>query len=169
MMESALTIEILGKGELFTPHSVRECTQTLTPIPQGSLRRTINGKLVWIGSQTHRKFRSVISCKDQAPPAFDGLWRGDQVKVTCLETLTQAIPKECQELTLEREPTSLHIFDHKGKRWETPISQRITLSAGFPGGFITYAPRLLMMVDDYTLNVDEWGLSVGWTLELVEV
>jgi len=26
-----------------------------------------------------------------------------------------------------------------------------------------------MMVDNYTLNVDEWGLSLGWTLELVEM
>jgi len=25
------------------------------------------------------------------------------------------------------------------------------------------------MVDNYTLNVDEWGLSLGWTLELVEM
>lgn len=168
-METKLIIEILGKGELFTPQSARGCTQTLMPLPQGNLRRTINGKLVWIGSRTHRKFQSIISCKDQAPPAFDGLWRGDQVKVTCLETLTQTIPKNCQTLTLEREPASLHLLDLKGQRWEAPINQHIKLPPGFQGGFLIYAPRLFMMVENYTLDMDEWGLAVGWTLELAEV
>ncbi|MBL8677145.1 MAG: hypothetical protein JNJ47_06985, partial [Alphaproteobacteria bacterium] len=52
MSETELTIEIIGKGNFFAPYSARECTQTLTPIPQGSLRRTINGKLVWVGQAT---------------------------------------------------------------------------------------------------------------------
>ncbi|MBX9621074.1 MAG: hypothetical protein K2X28_03445 [Alphaproteobacteria bacterium] len=169
MSETELTLEIVGKGNFFAPYSARECIQTLTPIPQGSLRRTLNGRLVWVGQSTHRKFKSTIACKDKAPPAFDGLWRGDKVNVTCLQTLTQSIPQGAQEVTLEREPTCIHLYDHKKNIWPAPIEKHFSLPTGFSWGFVTYAPRLSMMVENYTLEVDEWGLTVGWTLELVEV
>ena len=168
MSETTLIIEIVGKGAFFAPYSARECTQTLTPLPQGSLRRTINGTLHWIGSRSHRKFQSTISCKDKAPPAFDGLWKGDYVKVTCLQTLTQTIPQGSREVTLEREPASLHLYDYGGKSWTAPVEKRFSLPTGFSGGFATYAPRLSMMVENYTLDVDEWGLTVCWTLGLIE-
>ena len=169
MSETELTLEIIGKGNFFAPYSARECIQTLIPIPQGSLRRTINGKLVWVGQTTHRKFRSTLTCKDKAPPAFDGLWRGDKVNVKCLQTLTQAISQESQEITLEREPASIRLYDYKGKIWQAPIERHFSLPDSFSGGFVTYAPYLSMMVENYTLEVDEWGLTVHWILELVEV
>lgn len=169
MSETDLILEIIGKGNFFAPYSARECIQTLTPIPQGSLRRTINGKLVWVGQETHRKFKSTITCKDKVPPAFDGLWRGDKVNVTCLQTLTQTIPQGAQEVTLEREPASLHLYDHSGKIWPAPIEQHFSLPSDFSGGFVTYAPHLSMIVNNYTLELDEWGLTICWTLELVEV
>ncbi|MBX9785901.1 MAG: hypothetical protein K2Y08_01045 [Alphaproteobacteria bacterium] len=169
MSETEITLEIVGKGNFFVPYSARECIQTLTPIPQGSLRRTINGKLVWTGETTHRKFKSTITCKDKTPPAFDGLWRGDKVNVTCLQTLTQTIPQDAREVTLEREPASLHLYDYRGKIWPAPIEQHFSLPSPFSGGFVTYAPRLSMMVENYSLEVDEWGLTTCWTLELVEV
>lgn len=169
MSETELILEIVGKGKFFAPYSARECIQTLTPIPQGSLRRTINGRLVWVGQPTHRKFKSTITCKDKGPPAFDGLWRGDKVNVTCLQTLTQSIPQGAQEVTLEREPASLHLYDHKEKIWPAAIEKHFSLPSGFSGGFVTYAPRLSMMVENYTLEVDEWGLTTRWILELVEV
>ncbi|MDI9635443.1 hypothetical protein QPK87_21195 [Kamptonema cortianum] len=169
MSETELTLEIVGKGNFFAPYSARECIQTLTPIPQGSLRRTINGRLVWVGQTLHRKFKSTITCKDKAPPAFDGLWRGDKINVTCLQTLTQSIPQEAQEVTLEREPASICLYDHSGKIWPAPIKQLFSLPADFSGGFVIYAPQLSMLVENYTLEVDEWGLTSCWTLELVEV
>lgn len=169
MSETELTLEIDGKGNFFAPYSARECIQTLTPIPQGSLRRTINGRLVWVGQETHRKFKSTITCKDKVPPAFDGLWRGDKVNVTCLQTLTQTIHEGAQEVTLEREPASLHLYDHEGKMWPAPIEQHFSLPPDFSRGFVTYAPRLSMMVNNYTLELDEWGLTACWTLELVEI
>lgn len=124
---------------------------------------------MWIGQENHRKFKSTITCKDKIPPAFDGLWRGDKVNVTCLQTLTQTIPEGAQEVTLEREPASLHLYDHGGKIWRAPIERHFSLPPDFSGGFVTYAPRLSMMVNNYTLELDEWGLTVCWTLELVEV
>jgi uncharacterized protein YjeT (DUF2065 family) len=169
MSETELTLEIVGKGNFFAPYSARECIQTLTSIPQGSLRRTINGKLVWVGQTTQRKFKSTITCKDKAPPAFDGLWKGDKMNVTCLHTLTQSIPQGSREVILEREPASMRLYDHRGKIWQVPVEKHFSLPSTFSDGFVTYAPRLSMMVESYTLEVDEWGLTTCWTLELVEV
>ena len=72
MLETDLTLEIIGHGNGLAPFSSRECTQTLSPISQGVLRRTINGVLVCVSSKGHRKFESTISCKDQAPLPLTG-------------------------------------------------------------------------------------------------
>ena len=56
MNDTDLTLEIVGKGNALAPFSSRECSQTLSPIPQGILRRTINGVLVCVGNQAHRKW-----------------------------------------------------------------------------------------------------------------
>jgi len=169
-METDLTLEIIGKGNSLPPFSARECIQTLTPISHGTLRRTINGTLVCIGNEGHRKFQSTISCKDRVPPAFEGFWKGTLLKVGCIQSLTQPVPQGTERVQLEREALSLHLYERSGKTW--PIkevgNQFVSLLAEFPGGFITYRPLLTMFVKNYHLETDEWGLSVGWTLELVE-
>lgn len=171
MKETALTLEIMGGGPLLPPFSARECTQTLTLLPQGVLRRTINGDLIWVGHKGHQKYQSTISCKDKASPAFDSIWRGALLKVRCLQTLTQPIDKEIKRVQLDREAGAFFILDKKGKIWSgTKEEDRwIAIPSEFPGGFITYHPQLMMMIKSYTLETDEWGLSVGWTLELEEV
>ncbi|MBS0272282.1 MAG: hypothetical protein JSR85_06510 [Proteobacteria bacterium] len=170
MKETDLTLEIVGRGSSLPPFSARECTQTLTPLPQGSLRRSINGTLIWIGNKGYQKYRSTISCKDKACPSLDGVWKGTLLRVGCLQTLTQTILKDTLQLQLEREPTSFYIYDKNGKLWpgEKRDSRWLALSPKFSGGFITYHPLLMMIVKDYTLETDEWGLSVRWTLELEE-
>jgi hypothetical protein len=170
MTETDLTLEIIGKGNAVVPFSGRECTQTLSPISQGNLRRTINGRLVCIGGRGHRKFQSTISCKDKAPPAFDGLWNGTLLQVGCIQTLTQIIPRLSERVQLEREAVSLHLHEHSGKIWSVELlSDRwIKIPEKFPGGFLNYRPQLQMVVKNYSIETDEWGLSVGWKLELEE-
>lgn len=170
MSETGLRLEILGKGKVIPPFSTRECIQTLIPISHGSLRRTINGNLVYVGYKGYRKFHSTIACKDKIPPGFEGLWKGDLVKVGCIQALTQTVPKKTSKLQLEREALSLHLYDTTTKRWSVKqgSDRWISLPPEFPGGFITYTPLLLMMVKTYHLEVDEWGLTVGWKLELEE-
>ena len=170
MSETGLTLESLGKGKSFPPFSTRECIQTLTPVSHGSLRRTINGALVHVGYKGYRKFHSTIACKDKVPPAFEGLWKGDLLKVGCIQALTLAVPEKASTVQLEREALFLHLYDITTKRW--PAKQEtdrwISLPSDFPGGFITYYPILLMMVKTYHLETDEWGVTVGWRLELEE-
>ncbi len=170
MNETDLTLEITGKGTLLPPLSARECTQTLTPLSGGSLRRTLNGTLVHVGYKGHLKFQSTISCKDKTAPAFEGIWKGVRVKVGCIQTLTQTIPQGSSRIQLERFPLSLHLYD--GTRTPWPVEHRgdlwVSIPPNFPGGFLTYRPLLKMIVTRYNLETDEWGLTVGWTLELEE-
>lgn len=171
MNETDLTLELLGKGNSLPPFSARECTQTLTLLPQGTLRRTINGILVHVGNKGHRKFQSTISCKDKASPALDGIWKGDLVKVGCIQSLTQTVPQGIERIQLERESVFLSLYDAKGKLWpvEKEEERWISFSSEFLGGFIVYRPLLTMVVKHYHLEIDEWNLSVEWSLELEEV
>jgi len=170
MSDTDLTLELIDKGMLLPPFSGRECTQTLTPLPCGSLRRTINGTLVHLGPPSHRKFSSTISCKDKRTPAFEELWEGVRVKVGCIQSLTQSIPKGTRQVHLERPPLSLHLFDEDHVSW--PIDgnhdQWVSIPSDFPGGFLSYRPLLVMVVKKYHLETDEWGLMIGWSLELEE-
>ena len=170
MTETDLTLEIIGNGNALAPFSSRECTQTLSPIDQGILRRTINGALVCVSHRGHRKFESTIACKDKAPPAFDGLWTGTLLKVGCIQTLTHIVPRAIENVQLEREALSFHLHEYGGKTWEAEKLQDrgVRIPRDFPGGFLTYRPTLIMAVKNYFLETDEWGLTVGWRLELEE-
>ena len=170
MSETDLRLEIMERGNILTPFSAREVTQTMSPIPQGTLRRTINGALVCVGDTGHRKFSSIISCKDMCAPAFEGLWKGTLLKVGCVQHLTQLILKGTQKVQLEREPLSLHFMEISGKVWpaKKPKDRWLLIPDDFPGGHISYRPWLIMRVKNYHLETDEWGLTVGWTLELEE-
>ena len=171
MNETDLILEIPGKQNLFPPLSARECTQSLTPLSQGVLRRTIEGTLMCIGGGGQRKFQSTIRAKDKTSPAFGEMWCGMILKVGCLATLTQSVSKNASFVSLEREPVVCHAYDAFGKVYpiEKVNGKRVVLSSGFPGGFITYRPWLMMMVKSYHLETEEWDMSVGWTLELEEV
>ena len=64
-----------------------------------------------------------------------------------------------------------YLYDGSGKTWPVKRGkkQSIAIPSEFPGGFLTYRPFLTMLVKDYYLETDEWGLTVGWRLELEEV
>ena len=170
MHETDLRLEGVGCDKGFPPFSARGCVQSLTPLSQGVLRRTINGKLMCVGDKGHRKFQSTISCTDQAPPAFEKLWAGARLEVGCIQSLTQAVPVGAVTVFLEREPLTCHAFDSLGKMCplEKVEGTCVFLPPRFPGGFITYRPSLIMLVKGYHLETDEWGASVGWRLELEE-
>lgn len=171
MNDTDLTLEIIDKGNALTPFSARECTQTLSPIPQGILRRTINGELLCVGHSGHRKFQSTITCRDQSSPAFEGLWKGTLLKVGCIQSLSQIVSRATERVQLERNALSLNLYERSGKTWpaEKGDERWVSIPHDFPGGFLTYRPVLIMIVKNYALETDEWGLTVGWKLEVEEV
>lgn len=128
------------------PAAIRGATQTLDPIDQSvQLRRTINGTLVDLSDSTFRKYRSTISGNDQLPPAFDGIWPGQQVLVECIAELS---------------------YKTSGG---TPSRDVVSGSSRTDGNFTFYRPELTMRVVSFTQDTDEYGASVSWSLELEEV
>ncbi len=141
MVDSVLVISGFG----VPPYSARGLSQTLTPIDQAkSIRRTVNGDLVDLSLAQFRKYSSEITCSDQQPPAFAGLWPGQLVDVDCVAELVMTSGG-----TAERDIVS------GSEREES--------------GFTFYRPRLTMRVTSYSMQRDEYGAITQWTLSLEEV
>ena len=128
------------------PYSVRNARQTLAPIAASQqVRRTVNGDAIDLSASQFRKYRSTVTCTDQQPPAFGGLYPGQQIEVDCIS-----------ELAYE---TSTGGAD----RTVVPGSSREE------GEFTFYRPRLTMLVMSFEMSTDEYPADVSWTLELEEV
>jgi hypothetical protein len=140
----ALTVlELWGIG--VPPYSARGLQQTLEPIEAAlDVVRTVNGDLADFSHEQFRKYKSTITGSDQQAPAVDGVWPGQLVTVDCIQEMAYA--------------------DSGGpQRTAVPGSVRAE------SGWSFYRPRLLMMVTGFTLNTDEWGAQIGWTMTLEEI
>ena len=141
MADTDLVLTGLGVA----PFSARGLGENLVPIGAGDNRRTVNGELIDVTDAAFRKYALTITGSDQEPPAFDGVWKGQAVTVDALSKLSY--------LTAGGSPG----------RTVVPGSSVVN------GAFTVYRPRLAMLVVDLTLDRDEWGAMIGWTLELEEV
>ena len=114
-------------------YSARGLTQTLEPIEAAlSQRRTVNGSLKDLSFAQFRKYKSSISCRDQEPPAIDGVWPGHVVTVECVAELSY--------------PTG-----------GSPARPVVSGSTRTQGGFVFYRPQLQMRVTGFSANRDEYG------------
>lgn len=145
MTEVTTVLVITAMG--LPPYSTRGASQTLQPIAASrAARRSVNGDLIDLSVPELRKFSSTVTCTDQQPPAFNGIWPGQTVTVDCISELA------CADTT-----------DAEADR--TPVSG----SERTENGFIFYRPRLTMRIMDYTVDTDEAGAAVSWTIQLEEV
>jgi hypothetical protein len=162
----------------FPPFSARGCTQTLTPLVNGELRRTVNGELLFTGSAGHQKYRTRLQCLDASSPALDGIARGEPVEVGCIARLVQevvgdatitnvllsrtAVPGSARATTLKGEEVAIESVDARQVNFQQPIrfGEKIYLS---------YQPVLTMRVLSFHLEINEWGALVGWRLDLEEI
>ncbi len=128
------------------PYSARGISQTLTPIAGSvQLKRTVNGELVDISPPAFRKYASSINCTDQQSPAIDGRWPGMEVTVDCVVELGY--------LTSGGSP---------GR----PV---VSGSSRVDGAFTFYRPQITFLIAGFNLSKDEYGATVGWSLDLEEV
>jgi hypothetical protein len=170
MRESELILDRIG----FPPFSSKHCQQTLIPIMNGELRRTVNGQLIYTGTDQHHKFQSVIQGQDKVCPSFEGVWRGSLIKVGCIQRLSQQT-RNTREIFLQRDPVedSVVVIDKKSQEKEILLvdGRHITLKEidNNEEYYIFYRPYLLMCVISYKLLTNEWGTSGGWQLDLEEV
>lgn len=172
-MESEL---ILNQGG-FPPLSARGCIQHLRPVETGLMRRTINGALIYAGTPFAHKYRSTIYCEDKASLVLEGLWRGSEVRVGCIQQLWAQTTT--REVLLERDPRDGSVVAMTSAREEVEIQsvkdRKVIIAdygskdKGLGEIFITYRPWLSMRIITFSLTTDEWGLKAGWRLELEEI
>lgn len=168
-MESELTINIGG----FPPFSARGCEQELTPISEGDFHRNINGDLIYLGADTHTKYKSIIKCNDKAAIATDGLYRGREIELGCIQRLWQKFEINQHELYLDKVPVEGSLYAYSNDEAEIPIMRSddkyVLLTTPNSGGYICYRPLLNMRIIQYSLNTNEWGIKVGWQMECEEI
>lgn len=162
---------ILNKAG-FPPLSARGCTQQLMPIESGSFHRTINGRLIYAGKAIAHKYRSIIFCEDKSCIALDGFWRGSDLRVGCIQRLWQKVSEI--KTILDRDPIEKSVFiisPHEEAREILSVSGRdiILENDVLPETYVSYRPWLDMKIMNFSFMTNEWGLKVGWQLELEEV
>lgn len=166
---------VLSRGG-FPPFSARNCTQSLSPIHAGQLKRTIDGRLLYLNLPHSAKYRSTITGHDKTPAAFDGLWRGDMLKVDCMQRLCQemTVTANGDEFTLSRPyvPESLCFLNQQGEDIETPTLRDLTLichdSHVGQKIYASFRPILTMRVEHFSCITNEQDLSSRWQLDLQE-
>lgn len=168
-METQLRLSVGG----FPPFSARGCVQELFLISDGRFSRTVNGELLYLGGSYEgggHKYKTVITCQDKAPLASEGLVRGLEVDVECLQRLTQKVSGK--SVVLERDPVggSLEIIkkDLSCVGIYVQKDRNIVFVENIEG-FVTYRPRLKMRVVSFSLSSQEWDMKSQWRLEMEEI
>lgn len=124
--------------------SARGLTQTLAPIQQAAqLSRSINAVLQDLSFDSFKLYASKISCSDQRTLPPDNLWPGSLVTVSCVAELRR---------------------DASGSATRAVVAS----SERTEGTFVFYRPKLDMTVTGFNVQIDEYGATVSWELDLEE-
>lgn len=140
-------VTLLSFDELPIPaYSARQITETIAPDWTPDLVRTWNGRLIDLTPQQFRKYRLTYTCRDMDSPALDGVGTGFVLTVNCIGELAR-------------------VSSTGGENDRDAVfgSERIV------DGIAYYRPRLICMVESFTIDTDEYGAVVGWTLVLREI
>lgn len=161
-------IESEATQALLPLFSSRKCTQTLS-LGGSPLERTLDGMVAC----THlypRKYMSTIQCQDKAPPAFDTLDVGSAVRVDCITHLTQPVAAGQDDVKLARTPApgSITLQTPQETIELNNADTHFSITPPSEDGFITYRPRLNMVVKAFIITAQEWQLTEGWRLDLEE-
>jgi hypothetical protein len=153
---------ILGFSGL-PPKSARNCTQELSPIPNGEFKKSINGELLFLETTERKRYRSVISCRDTNSPIISGIWVGSQILVGCIQNLWQVISPGELGIKLIRPAVdqSICVINSLGdaikfKSTKDEVELHKTYKERV---FVGFRPWLTMKVIDFSLETDEWGTS----------
>jgi hypothetical protein len=107
--------------------------------------RTINAQLVDLSVSRFRKFKSVISAKDQRPPSRDDIWPGRIVSVGCAYLLS---------------------FPTVGG---SPSRTEVSGSSYTEGDFTFYQPHITFMIGKPSGAFEEWQAGYEWSIPMEEV
>lgn len=163
---------VLKLGDLVIPvGSGRGISQSIKPIDNGDLRRTVNGKLIDMTREQNRKFESQITATDMATPTFAGVWKGSEIEVECIAKLRQYASPASAVMTLIRTPVpgSIFGFTATGEKLQPESVDDLEITFASPVVFVAYRPILLMMVIATSWDDDEYAAEEAWTIDLEEV
>jgi hypothetical protein len=128
------------------PYAARGARQTLKPINASKMqRRTVNGELLDLAPAQFTKYETEITCTDVDSPATDGVWPGLILTLDCVAELAY--------LTAGGTP-------------QRPV---VAGSSRVEGAFTYYRPQLVVMVTDWSIEENEWGRAVAWSIHAEEV
>ena len=168
-METELTISMGG----FPQFSARGCEQELIPIDQGEFHRTVNGDLIYLAENLHTKYKTIIQCVDKSSIATDGLYRGAEVTIGCIQRLWQKIDQEQKLVQLDKNPVVDSVFAQTSDNQTINVlnvnGREVQIEPIYSEGFVCYRPLLKMKVVSYSLTTNEWGVKVGWKIECEEI
>lgn len=137
-----------GLGIRFDHYVARGVSHSLTATAQTTTWRTPSGALKSVTRPGTEKYALELSCSDQEPPDFGGIWPGLQVVVECAVELVQ-----------------------RGAPHDRPAvagsTRTITLAEG--GTVTVYRPQLTMLVTGWNNDFEEWSAGNSWSLSLEEV
>lgn len=169
MHNSNLIINLAGHSS----YSISNCTQELTPIPNGEFRKSINGNLLFLETSERHKYRSTIICKDGNAPFSNGIWIGSHVFIGCVQSLWQVVEPGHKQILLIRPAVagSICVFNNFGDNIRFRIrDNEISLQQKYEDKvFVCFRPWLSMKVIDFVLETDEWNMKGGWKLQLEEI
>lgn len=167
---------VLVFGDIVLPKgSSRFLTQTIQPIDNGDVRRTVNGNLRDLTRVENRKFETQISSTDQATPALAGVWKGSVHVVECVKKFRDNFSPAGAAITLIRDPVVASVFGYVADPCEkiAPSSvggvgnRDITFSEDVD--YVEYRPILTLMILANSVNEDEAAAEEGWQIDAEEV
>jgi hypothetical protein len=157
------------------PQSANNCVQTLSQIPNGELRRSINGNPLFLKVTDQRRYRSVILCRDANVPPIDGIHVGARVNVGCIIDLWQSIlPGETSvalsHAAVDGSVNAITLFGTQVEFLLDDERRHVILQAPLAETVhVHFRPWMLMLVTDFCMETDEWAASGGWKLTLEEI
>jgi len=158
-------------GISFPPFSLRYCQQTLELVHTGSLRRTIQGRMVNVGV-SYQKFKTRIEGADKNPPPIDTLKFGDVVTVSCIQRIWQTVQPGTiftpirpyvlgTLLAIDADNNPVPIVEQEeGGSFATEAEEILSLS---------FCPILEMRLMHFSTQAEEWGRGSVWHLDFEEV
>lgn len=155
--------------------SSRGCTQTLNVTEGDAAKRTLEGTLVSVATD-EQKFCTKIMGDDKFCPALDTNWCGNIFLVDSIVRFALPVPEKKQYeeiLKLSRMAVPGSVFLQKKNeeiRVESVRNRDVSLpKEAVHGDFISYRPRLKMLLCNVMMKTHEWDMHSTWTLEMEEV
>lgn len=129
----------------------------------GEIVRLANGTRVSLRRPAFDKYKTEISGQASRKPPIDHLKRGSVITVHCAVHFDEPGYVAAGMLLRPAVPGSLKYFGQTN-------GQPVELAAAAPGILFTaYRPIMTLMVDDVSVDEDEMGASVSWTITAEEV